>query len=436
MPDRNTTRRTLLGGLASGGAVLGGSAVATAGLWTAVGSTDGTAQTATGGDPDSRSNTLVIRGNGEPVVSEYTVSVSGGLTRSGELGSLDGADSVTGGEADGSVWGGGVDGYRYSGAIRSFEFEGPATVLRNGTVVDPETLGGEPSLPHSLLIEGTGEQVKSSYTFSVTGELHRSAELGSLDGADSVSGSTATGAVWGPGADGYRFDGELGPLEVSGPARAYLDGSELNPDECTKMFQRVRPDRSVAVAPDETTRFTVTIPGVEPGEWVNEVEWSIDGTTAVPERNQLVQAYRYAENVEFLETTFTEPGTHVVTASHPGSDGNQSQVRWNVTVEATGNEAPTTTLVSPDPIKTIQQGDTVEFTLEANGPERELEKAVFFETPSDFSIDIESLAGRCDTATVTRTYEDIAINSVDVFAWVIDDAGGRTTTESWRVDIE
>jgi len=60
----------------------------------------------------------------------------------------------------------------------------------------------------------------------VTGEVEKSADLGSIESADTVDGSSVTGSVL-EEADGYRFSGDLSTLVVDGDSNiAFEDNDE------------------------------------------------------------------------------------------------------------------------------------------------------------------------------------------------------------------
>src|SRR5699024_8294435 len=86
------------------------------------------------------------------------------------------------------------------------------------------TLDGEPAhvgqLPdHALIIDGAGS--RAEYSFSVSGKI---AGNGRLTPEDSISDSTATGAVGDGGRDCYGFSGELVSFDLDGEANVTLDG--------------------------------------------------------------------------------------------------------------------------------------------------------------------------------------------------------------------
>ncbi|WP_435078889.1 hypothetical protein [Halococcus sp. AFM35] len=148
---------------------------------------------------------LTIDGAGS--YTEYSFSVSGDLDGRG----LTGEDRITGSSATGAV-GGGADNYTFSGELIAFSLEGEANVTVDS---EPAHVGQLPD--HVLTIDGAGSYTE--YSFSVSGDL----DGRGLTSEDSISGSTATGAVGG-GADSYVFSGELVTFALDGEANVTVDG--------------------------------------------------------------------------------------------------------------------------------------------------------------------------------------------------------------------
>lgn len=90
-----------------------------------------------------------------------------------------------------------------------------------GYEVNPENVGDQ---QHTFRIEGAGDF--AYYSLRASSDLAGSG----ITGEDTVSGSTASGAVGG-GADTYTFEGSLENLYVGGDATVYLDGKEIDPDD-------------------------------------------------------------------------------------------------------------------------------------------------------------------------------------------------------------
>jgi len=168
-------------------------------------------------------HTIVVDGSPAPTrTCGYVLTVSGRLEKSGRLGSLQANDTVSGSTATGEVVGG-KDAYRFTGQITDLRLDDTANVSVDGTSVDPTTLRSTPSVPNTVIIDGTATPgVKSTYTLTVTGQLRKDAGLGSVQSNDVISGSTVSGEVVG-GTDAYRYSGEIASIDVSGPAAVTID---------------------------------------------------------------------------------------------------------------------------------------------------------------------------------------------------------------------
>ena len=164
-------------------------------------------------------NVLSIEGTGSR--TEYIVAVSDTIEEStANGGSFNSGDEISGSTATGAV-GGGTDSYVFSGSIESLGLDGDAPVYLNGERLDPGTY------PDNVLsIEGTGS--RTDYEITVSGSIEEStANGGSFNSGDEISGSTATGAVGG-GTDSYVFSGSIESRAVDGDAPVYLNGERLD----------------------------------------------------------------------------------------------------------------------------------------------------------------------------------------------------------------
>jgi len=179
------------------------------------------------GDGSQLSNLLTIAGGSPSNVAHYQLSVTGGLEHSTANGaSIDSEDSITDGTAKGAV-AGGADSYEFGGDLSAFTMDGDATVYLNGTQVDPASLGSTPKLENVLSVVGSGS--KATYAFAVSGGLKKSTDRNaSINDGDTVSGSTAKGAVAG-GTDSYRFSGDVSAFTMDGDATVYLNGTQVDP---------------------------------------------------------------------------------------------------------------------------------------------------------------------------------------------------------------
>ncbi|NKE37606.1 hypothetical protein GWG54_17705 [Natronococcus sp. JC468] len=167
-------------------------------------------------DPDEYGpalpHVLEVEGTGEPASYEITVDGTIAADEEADAPSTAGAtvqDSVT----DGSQT------FRYSGTLTDVTFtEGEARVLVDGGEIDPDEYGDSELLPHALVIDGTGADGPSSYSFTVDGALVKSEyRNASVDDDDVLEGATVRGSVadW---IDAYWFEGEITAFQLVGDA--------------------------------------------------------------------------------------------------------------------------------------------------------------------------------------------------------------------------
>jgi subtilisin len=168
------------------------------------------------------------------VVSRHTLTVEavdGGLsyefaadgaTQVDALGaSINDGDAVAGGVVSGGL-GPGRDSYTYTGGLRRFAATDGVVAYRDGRRVDLTAAVDR----HTLVVVGTGDSVE--YSLEVDADLERSGALASVNDADTVDGTTASGVVRG-GRDAYEFTGDLRTFTTAGNPRVVLDGTVVDP---------------------------------------------------------------------------------------------------------------------------------------------------------------------------------------------------------------
>lgn len=187
----------------------------------------GSGGTSSTNDP-ALDHVLTVDGTGQTDPTTYQFDVTGSVEKSTDAdASIDFDDVVSGQHVEGTVYSW-IDSYRFSGDISSFSLDGPASVILDGQVVDPATLGTG-ALPNTLRIEGGTASQPIYYEFTVSGGLEKAVVDGSTNNdGDAVDGSHGSGFVAG-GADGYRFGGELTGLIVGDGATVTVNGSVIDP---------------------------------------------------------------------------------------------------------------------------------------------------------------------------------------------------------------
>ena len=170
------------------------------------------------------SRTLTVVGFGES--ASYSFSVSGAIENNPDEGTFDTQDNISGASAEGAVLGG-TDGYRFSGDVESFTLQGEAAVYVDGRQVAPDRLGTDQpaELPNVLVVDGTGVSGQCDYRFAVSGAVAKSAELGTVESADTIDATSVAGTVESE-ADAYRFSGDVTAFDMDGSASIRFEDND------------------------------------------------------------------------------------------------------------------------------------------------------------------------------------------------------------------
>jgi len=195
---------------------------------------------------------ITIDGSDDDEYTEYEFTVSGTLSKSTADGATFNSDDIIeGSTATGDVKGG-KDSYEFTGELDSFTFRNDAScpVYVDENQID---LGGSDSTETSedtttqtsteddstaewnvITLAGSETDDYVEYTFTVSGELHKSTENGaSINDSDTISENTAEGELWG-GKDSYTFLGSLETFEwVENSGQVYLNGEEITPGDAS-----------------------------------------------------------------------------------------------------------------------------------------------------------------------------------------------------------
>jgi len=152
----------------------------------------------------------------------YEFDVDGTLVRSGD----DDDALVADGSASGSVESD-THTYYFDGSITGFSRDDQAGVVLDGEQVDPAGLGTETdeSLPNRLVIDGTGSDGSSTYTFEVTGEIEKSYQTGSIETDDDITDGRISGSVT-DDIDAYRFSGDIRMLDMTGSGSIHFQDAD------------------------------------------------------------------------------------------------------------------------------------------------------------------------------------------------------------------
>lgn len=182
---------------------------------------------------------LELISNDDATYAEYEFAVEGSVAKhETENGyAANDNDTITD-NGDGTVTVDGLSGNGYGdaflvdGEILSIDLdESEWTIRYDGEEVTSDDLTGsssaeETELPNQIVVDGSNKPGQlSHYEFSVSGEIEKDAENGSINAYDTVSADTAKGRIIG-GKDAFRFSGELTTFKLDGPATVHIeDGS-------------------------------------------------------------------------------------------------------------------------------------------------------------------------------------------------------------------
>jgi hypothetical protein len=179
---------------------------------------DQTLQVVADPDADAFTYSFVVEGEADLVTTgEYAASPADGGV--GEEITDNGDGTVTG---TGIVAGGGGDTFAFSGTVLSFSAEGPATVLVDGSAVDPNSFG----LPNTFVVDGTVTDETCNYELEVTGRILADADLPGLEAEDVVGTSVISGVVDASDVDGFSFSGDIASLSLDGSARVTFEDTD------------------------------------------------------------------------------------------------------------------------------------------------------------------------------------------------------------------
>ncbi|MFC4549727.1 MULTISPECIES: fibronectin type III domain-containing protein [Halorussus] len=155
----------------------------------------------------------------------------------------------------------GTFGRRLTGLAAGSDYEYRATATASDGDAAASSTVTFATKRHTLVIDGGASPgTLNDYSFAVSGDVEKSAELGSIQANDTVSGSTVSGEVL-AGKDGYRFTGDVTDFRVAGSPAVYLDGERVDPAD---LGETTYPRTLVvdgARAPRERATYEATVSG-------------------------------------------------------------------------------------------------------------------------------------------------------------------------------
>ncbi|KAB1191267.1 MULTISPECIES: hypothetical protein [Haloferax] len=156
---------------------------------------------------------------------------------------------------------------------------------------DSTTDSTSDSNTHELVIDGDGSSQLTNYEFTVSGSVEQTDD----PGEDNVVGSTVSGAV-AAGLDSFDYTGEITAFTIDGPAKIYVDGSQVDPaslggstdstddsttdsstDSSTDSTDDSTTDSSTDSSTDSTTTHELVIDGEGRSDLTN-YEFTVSGS--------------------------------------------------------------------------------------------------------------------------------------------------------------
>ncbi|SDQ94703.1 hypothetical protein [Natronobacterium texcoconense] len=255
-----------------------------------------------------------------------------------------GSARMTGGAIQGQVQGGGLQRSGVSSSADRSIPGGVPTSAREAATGEssddssPDEGTDDEELPHLLLFEGDDSGV-SRYEFVVDGDVEPSTHDGAtVDDETEIDDGTVHGVVadW---KDAFRFDGDLETLTVDGPATAYLDGEEVDPDE----YGEELPHALEVEGQGEPTSFEISVEGtIELDGEEDDETTTISGSTVQSSVTDETLTFRFSGAV--TDVTILE-GDAVVSVDgeeiDPDEYGDNELLPHAILIDGTGTDEPT-----------------------------------------------------------------------------------------------
>ncbi|WP_152422939.1 hypothetical protein [Halorubrum kocurii] len=187
---------------------------------------------------------------------------------------------VAGYTGDSTRWGG--DSYRFTGELIEFSKAGPAEVVVNGDVIDPDEYTIQESRTLRVIADEDADAFE--YSFTVDGRVEhivdgdypsnpdvsapdtiRENDDGSYTVEGVVAGYTGDSTRW--GGDSYRITGAIVSMRLQGQADVLLEGEVVDPDDYGL------PNRLTIIGSGSTSTYDFTVDG----ELRKDPNGSLDG---------------------------------------------------------------------------------------------------------------------------------------------------------------
>ncbi|UHQ95326.1 right-handed parallel beta-helix repeat-containing protein [Haloterrigena alkaliphila] len=175
---------------------------------------------------DEQPHVLTLVGNGSD--ASYEISVDGTIDTVAGDDSEQFATARSESTVEGSIQTG-VQRFRFSGVVSDVTFlDGSAHVYVDDERIDPDEFGEQELLPHAIVVDGTGTDGQTEYTFTIDGEVITSSYRdATIDPDDSIEGTAVSGTV-DDEIDAYWFDGDIVDFRLKGDANIDVDYNARN----------------------------------------------------------------------------------------------------------------------------------------------------------------------------------------------------------------
>ncbi|WP_312909819.1 hypothetical protein [Natronosalvus caseinilyticus] len=191
---------------------------------------------------------------------------------------------------------------------------------------------------------------------------------------------------------------------------------------------RVRPGSQVTVAPGSTVQFETEPDDAE--SYGGVTHWYVDDEYAGWSMGPWQAEYFGWTGRDYWQYTFDEPGTYTVRAS-VGQEGANATAEWTVEVAEGGHDGPAVEAVRPVPGRlAVGNEETVELAVDVTDAEGRLEEVVWWLGHADRILEISSVSGSSDTATLEVDGASLC-HGCPVIVWVRSSDGTVTTAQPW-----
>ena len=220
--------------------------------------------------------------------------------------------------------------------------------------------------------------------------------------------------------EGQIFDSER---EYSSPVEWEVT---VESDNEPPSASRDSPSREVTIQPGKSVVFGIDADDQDRN--LEGTEWYINDD--FEEETQSISGSSDTAEESF---NFDSAGTYTVEGQVFDSEREYSSpVEWEVTVESE-NEAPSASRGSPSQKVTIQPGESVDFSIDADDPDGNLEGTEWY-IDDEFKEETQSISGSSDSSSWSRTFDSPGTYTVE--GQIFDSEREYSSPVEWEVTVE